>query len=318
MLKQENKKRKRLLIFSAFLLFSFIMWLLIKLSDDYVVTYSTPIVFNEVPAEIWLMEGQYQHNVQTIVSTSGFRHLKASYEIRRSSKGIPISLNRLVWSKQNEHNFFISTSQLIPSLTEKLKLNENEIQFTEKEIVFKAEPTLAKKLPIRFISEVPIKSGYDIYGTISTTPDSMTVFAPKVIADTLTMLPAQADLPNDIQKTIHGTAYIVYNEHLLKPQSTQVEFTIPIEQFTEKRFRLPIQQPKNNALKLFPDHAEAIFRLCIHDFENFHEDAIQIMADTQGLHANRQFLQIDATFSSKKAELIQLIPDKVEYLILKE
>ncbi|MDV7393427.1 hypothetical protein RZS08_18785, partial [Arthrospira platensis SPKY1] len=96
------------------------MWLLIRLSSIYVVSYSLPLTFTEIPAEIWIDNENRNHNIRIAISATGFTQLKASFIIQRNKSGLPIPLNKLPWRKQNQSSFYINANSLSYLISDEL------------------------------------------------------------------------------------------------------------------------------------------------------------------------------------------------------
>lgn len=294
------------------------MWLLIRLSETYTVTYNLAVSFTDIPSEIWIQEENRTHNLRIAVNATGFRHLKASFVTRQYKNGFPVPLNEIPWRKQNQQNFYINTANLIYLLSESLGLTENELKIVEQEIFFTAESTVQKQVEIRFSSKLQFKQGFGQYGKIRVEPETAWVYGPATWVDTLQFLPVFANPGADIHTNVSGIAWVNQPANQLKTSIESVNYFIEVQQFTEKSFNVPIQKPMRPVLKLFPDKVTVSLRLALKDFEFFSADSIQLVLDTTGLHQNRQFLRLNALLKSEAAELIQIAPNQVEYLILKQ
>lgn len=311
------KKRKRLLIFSAFLMFSSMMWLLIRLSGTYVVSYSLPLSFTEIPAEIWIDNENRTHNIRIAITATGFTQLKASFNIRRHSNGLAIPLNELPWRKQNQTSFYINTNSLSYLISDELGITENELNIGEQDIFFKAESTVQKQVGLRFTSQIDYRNGYGQYGKIILEPETVIVSGPAAYVDTLTQLHLQANPGSDIFQDISGEAFVVINDTYLKTETSVVKYFVEVQQFTEKSITLPIQKPKKPVLKLFPDKVRIQFKVALKDYERISADSFAVVLDTAGLKKHHQFLKLKASIRETAVDLIQISPDRVEYLILK-
>lgn len=311
------KKRKRLLIFSAFLMFSSMMWLLIRLSGTYVVSYSLPLTFTEIPDEIWIDNENRTHNIRIAITSTGFTQLKASFNIQRNSSGLAIPLNELPWRKQNQSSFYINTNSLSYLISDELGISENELNIAEQDVFFRAESTVQKQVGLRFTSQIDYRNGYGQYGKILLEPETVSVTGPAAYVDTITQLPLQANPGNDIFQDISGEAFVLINDTYLKTETSVVNYYIEVQQFTEKSITLPIQKPKKPVLKLFPDKARIHFKVALKDYEMISADSFAIVLDTAGLKKHHQFLRLKARINETDVDLIQISPDRVEYLILK-
>jgi len=315
-LEQKVKKRKKIFVFSSFLLFSILMWLLIRLSETYTETYTFNLILEKIPPELWLLDDQNNYPLKTSVSTNGFKQIQLAVLENRLKKGIPVSLNTIPWEKKNHYSFSFKTRYLTALIAEKLDLAENEIRFHDQDMIFSASSTVGKKVALHFLSPIQPKAGYALYGDISMEPDSIWIHAPAEVADTIRWIGVSSNLQNPLHKTITQAAYIELTSNLIKPAIEQLTVTIPIEPFTEKRFIMPVQQEQSPVLKLFPDEVEVILRIFTRDFDQINTESLKVILDTNGLQAQRQFLRLNIAIDHPYAELIQLMPNKVEYLIL--
>lgn len=311
------KKRKRLVVFFLFLIFSSLLWLLIKLSSFY--TISTDIQLNIIdpPADIWISDKASTHKLKAIINANGFRLLKISYFSKKPVE-VKIPLSAVPFRKQNQNTYYLNTINAKEFISAKFGINENEISFVENEIIFDVEPVLSALIPVKLIHNFQFKDQFGKYGDITLNFETVEVFAPKHILDTLSFVSTELVEKKDIMENFSGTAKITYEENTFRPLINLIEYEVNVEKFTESKVKIRIQKPAKPQLKIFPDHVEIFFNVAMKDFDKINNEEFIAEIDTTGLFDRKQFLNLRVLKTPVEANINRISPERVEYLILKK
>lgn len=311
------KKRKRLVVFILFMLFSSLLWLLIKLSSFYTLSFDIQLKIVDSPADIWISDEASTHSLKAIINAKGFQLLKISYFSRKPVE-IKIPLSIVPFRKQNQHTYYINTINIKEFITADFGISENDISFSENEINFNVEPIMSAMIPVSFTYNFHFKNQFGQYGDIKQNFETVEVFAPKHILDTLSLVSTELVEKKGIMESFSGTAKIVFDEKMFRPLNKHIEYEVDVEKFTESKVKIRIHKPAKPQLKIFPDHVEIFFNVATKDFDKINTEEFIAEIDTTGLFDRKQFLNLRVLKTPIEAKINRISPERVEYLILKK
>jgi hypothetical protein len=101
-----RKNRNRLSVFLLFVFVSTILWLLIKLSDNYSMSFDLPVTFEDLPNDKWLAE-QTDQTLKLTINSRGFVIFRATY--LRNVRQLPVSLKLIPYRKRGTEKAWCNT-----------------------------------------------------------------------------------------------------------------------------------------------------------------------------------------------------------------
>ncbi len=311
-LESVNRNRNKLSVFLIFVLVSTILWLLIKLSDEYTVGVSLPLYYDEIPSNKTLVEKTDEY-LNFTVTSRGFVIFKTIY--LTNNREILIPLDQIPYRKRNSVEYYINTSNLREWLARKFKINDSEIAFDDTEIRFRLEELYSKKIKVIPNLSLSFKDQYQQYSESQTDPDSITVFGTAMVIDTMNSIFTHHLNLQDIDQTIRVRLPLVYSPELISISPEEIELVVEVERFTETTFILPVKQPElQTSLKIFPEQVTAKFLVSLKDYANLSNSDFKILLDTNGLHQNKPTLSLTVAHQPKKIKNLTISPDFVEYI----
>lgn len=314
-LRSDEKKRKQLMVFLFFLLLSAFFWLLIKLSDNYTVSYAYPVKITNVPPDQFLQNPE-SNILPFAVASSGYEILRINL-LNSKRKVINIPLNIYNYREINSKTFAISTSQLREKLSEQLNLSESEILFNSSDIIFEMEKLTSKVVPIRLITDLKFRNEYNLYDSIDFTPKKITVYGPANLLDSIQYINSSILKAEDIHKSFSQDLNLEIPNLLLKTNVSKITLNADIARFTEVKFNVPVHLPEKSSLKLFPEKVNVYFSVALRDYTFINPDQFFVEVDTNHLSSRPKYLAINLSSKPKKVKVLRLEPEKVEYLIIK-
>lgn len=315
-IREKLKRRKRLAIFFVFLVFSSLLWLLIKLSNVYTINIDIGLTFVEAPYNIWISEKDIHQTIKANVSDQGFRLLKLRY-LSGKTHPVTISLEKVPLRKLNQNTHYIILLNIKDIIKSGLKVDDAEVSFAENEIYLSSYAVSTKKIPVKAQLQVDFAPPFGQYGPIVLQPDSILVHGPDHVLDTISTLPTKPIKAKNLTTDLTGSIPLETANSLIKTEIKTVDFKLFTEKFTENNLKLKIFQPSSVALKLFPEHATLFFTIALKDFEKTITEDFVIMADTAGLNDKRPSLRLHLVSKPDYINIWRIEPESVEYIILK-
>lgn len=316
-IKVNIKKRKRLAVFLIFLVFSTFLWLLIKLSTFYTLSFDIHLKIVDSPAEIWINEEASIHNLKAIINAKGFKLIKIYYFTKKPVE-INLPLSVVPFRKQNQLTYYIKTLNIKEIVSAEFGISESEIDFAENEISFTVEKMISKMIPVSLIQDFHFKDQFGKYGDVTLEPETVEVFAPKDVLDTLSFILTEPVTKKNIESSFSGNAKLIFDNKFLKPLTTEVNYAVNVEKFTESKVKIRVKKPVRPQLKIFPDYVEIFYNVALKDFDKIIADDFSVEVDTAGLFERKQFLFIRVSNAPEETNISRISPDRIEYLILKK
>lgn len=310
-----RKNRNRLSVFLLFVFVSAILWLLIKLSDDYSVSIDLPVTFEDLPNDKWLAE-QTDQTLKLTINSRGFVIFRAAY--LRNVRQLAVSLESIPYRKQSQNDYYINTANLRNLAAEAFNVNETDIGFEETELRFKLENLAQKRLAVQARLAINYKQQYNASATPRLLPDSVWVFGPENMLDTMQVIYTQHIQLKEVEQDVNMRLALDYNKEQVKLQPAEVGLKIAVDRFTEASFTIPIRTPEQLQLKTFPERVQINFMVSLSDFSKIEATQFRVEIDTSGIAHNANALQLKLTQSPPLATNITMSPESVEYIRIKQ
>jgi hypothetical protein len=308
-------KSKELLTFLFFICLSSLFWLMQSMNEESETSYRIPIRYCNVPDDV-------------VLTPTPVGHLT----VRLRDKGIVL----LDYSFRHKfHTIDIDLAPYFGSAGGTIHIKEDFLTSVVKRQL-KATTMLATIVPdtlsigyshlgdkwvsVRFDGLALPAEQFRLAGDISIEPDSVQVFAPHTVLDTLSYISTRFSSLTELTATVSKSIELsVPSGAKVVPSS--VTLTVPVEEYTEKRLTLPISVvgvPDSLQLRLFPSVAEVSFFCSVGDFSTISADAFRAEVNfaerSQGsrraTHLGVELVEMPINVSN-----VRLQPDSVEYLI---
>ena len=215
--------------------------------------------------------------------------------------------------KSNQRNFI--QKQLGP---------ETKMQSIQNDSIFLYLSTFRiKKVPVVVDAQVSFQKGFHYSKKHSTSPDSIEISGPySVLKDIKTLKTNRFQIQNLDQTTTFQTS--IHTSDLPKSvnlSETKVNVFLPVEQFTEGQFEIPIELlnvPKDVNITVFPQKVKVIFNVGMQHFKKLDIDQFAVVCDYEKrIEKDRFFLNPEIKKSPLFVKGLRVVPSQIEYLIVK-
>jgi hypothetical protein len=312
--KENDKRRIRVVIYFICVLLSAFFWLMIKLSQDYTINIRVPVVFTGIPAE-YTVSGQKVNTLHATVNERGFVLLRLHYA--KMIKPVEISLTTVPYRKINQNEYFISSGNLKVLLAAALGLDEINIGMKEDQLSFRLDNLATAVVKIVPDIQLSYRQQYGQFGNIELEPKTITVYGPSTVIDTLKQVYTSAISGSDIHESLTVSVAVNLLNGVLQSKTSNVNVTIPVEQFTESSLLVNISIPDYaQKLKTFPDKAEVFYLVPMKEFMRIQPSLFSIVLDTMGLSQRKQLLNIRLDKFPEQVHIRQIQPTSVEYILV--
>ncbi len=310
-IKLTSIERKRFLALIVCLLLAVGGWLFLALSNKYIYTAKTVLIYKNFPQNKAFHPLQ-SDTVNLQVEGSGWQLLFARLRIKPQS--ISISLEKL-----NNRNFIVFSDQLY-SVNNQLLTAQKIISVKPDTLYFDFSKRTVKKVPVEFVSEIDFEHQYNISSAIRLIPSEVTVSGPLKELDKITSWKTDTLFLENLQKTMKTR--ISMNQSNFKNVSifpSNVEVVVPVDEFTEKTMEVHLKIINNKSyhkVNLFPKKVKITFLVGLSSYNKIDEDQIEAVVDMEEWKvAKHNRLQVRLTRFPSYCTLVKLAPSKVDFII---
>lgn len=302
--------------FLFFLLLSAFFWLLIKLSDNYTVAYKFKLQFTDVPAELW-MPAQDTHDIKFSISTTGYNILKVNL-LKSSNPKLSISLNQVPYRRQNGNLYSISAQSLRDELSASLNIDGGELLFNENEIFFRLEKLQSKTVDVKLHTALRFRNQYELYSEPILKPQKVQIYGPKSLLDSISFIETEKLQRTDVFENFSASLKLALPSKDIKAKVDKIQVEVDVASFTEASTMIEIEKLGQSQLRLFPAEAQVFYSIALRDYQLIDEQAIKLQIDTSLLSTRPARLKLILTASPGAIKIKRIVPDQVEYLIMKK
>ena len=228
-----SDKSREFLIFLFFFLIAGGFWLIQTLNNDYEAEFSIPVRMKDVPNNI-VLTSEPPSELRVRVKDKGTVLL--NYMLGKSF--FPVNLSFPDYKGQNNH-VKIFASEFEKKILSQLNASSKILSIKPDTLDYIYSTGKSKLVPVHFQGKVTAGLQYYVSDTICS-PDSVLVYAPAGILDTITTAYTQEVNLENISDTIRQRVALD-NKKGVKFVPASVELTFPVDIYTEKTVEVPLR-----------------------------------------------------------------------------
>lgn len=260
-------KKKDVITFLFFLLFSFILWYMNTSSDDEIEkNYVIYTNYVGIPENIYIEEKLPNHIKYTL------RGKRKELNKYKQSDTITINLSNYLSSEESKVNNKVDISflEIINTFIAKKtsELTPTETQPLSFSSAFKILNT--KNVPILLKENIKVESQYIFVDSIKIIPNNITILGPQSSLDTIQAIYVKP-LHDTYNKSNKITSELIIPNPFVINTNNNVEISFLIDKSTEKSFDIPItliNVPENINIRTFPTSINIKFSVSIQNYNN--------------------------------------------------
>ncbi len=312
---QTGEKKGDHLIFLICILLATIFWFLIKLSDNYSVSYQMKIKYTHVPAGKLITA---LDDSDAIVRFKSNGYNLVDLLLHGSLDSLSINMSEYDIRKETGNKYAISTSNIREKIAQTLGVNDRDLEFAKPVLRFYMEHLRKKRLKLQTHLDLSFKSQFNLFG-YKIVPASIMVYGPKQILDTLKALSTEpVHLENlENNKKVRIDVQNPYPQ-MLKMRPQKVIINLDVEKYTEQRIIVPIDASGvHPEIRTFPTTATVSFNVFIRDYEKIHANQFKLIPNVKNIDLRKiKTLRLELISSPKDISNIRIIPPEVEFIIV--
>lgn len=316
-----SSKNRDFVTFSFFLLLSFVLWYLNSLEKNIEYEMKYPVRYVNLP-ENRVLADVSSPKLNVFLKGPGYSILKIKLTGSRAPVELDvssISYRRVPGSRTL--SYYIISSSLIPKLRNFLDSECDVTSIKPDTLYFTLDRIISKK--IRVVPDLDITPArqYLVKGNLMVIPDTVTVTGPKRIVDTIRNIKTRYRKIKNINET-ESMAIRLTTTRSISVSAKKVLVTIPVEQFTEAEFRVPVRllnSPDSVNVRIFPDVVTVRCMVAVSDYKKIREAPFDAVIDLSGTDLNSfEKLQVSLRKVPPFISSLRVNPPKVDFLIEKK
>ncbi len=306
-------KNKRINVFFLFLIMSFTVLILLKLSKTYVNTITFEINKVHVPETHIIFDDQHK-TLRVGLKMQGFSFLK--YYLGKPKIDIDFSNNMTktdsvyIWNKNSAYLDIISQ---FDKSVEVVNINPDTLNF-------KYDVNAVKMVPIKLQTNIDYAIGYDLLDAFKLIPDSIKIIGPNVLISDIQFIETDTLKLQDVNADIVSTVFLKLpkEQNGIEFSSKQTEIVGTVTKFTEGKLKIPvsvINVPENINLKYYPKKISVSYYTSLSNYKSITASDFEIICDYSEVSKNQTFLIPRLTKQPKLLRHVKINHDQIEYII---
>ncbi len=303
-------KWKNMLFFLFFLVLAFIFWLMLFFQKENVEgTYRIPLKYTDIPMDV-VFDNVLPDFIEVTVADKGSEIFQL--DITRMDS---LEINVTTFTEggttvlQGDQFRQLILSRLSPSSTIRGYFPMNISLATSK--------LESKKLTVAFDGEITTSRANLVADSVTFIPETIMAYGSRQSLDQLQSALTEYTIFKNLRATSQLPIKINPVEGV-KFSPSQVEIFIPIEEYTEHVFEIPIiatHLPKNLDVKFFPSRATVTFSVTLEEYKKIVPEDFEITLDYRQFHNNEDGrVSLELTNSPTTIANPRISPASVEFL----
>ena len=295
-------------------LMSLLFWFLIKFSKEYTYYVDYPIELINQPIDKYWKDEPIS-NLKVKVNGYGFNFLKEIF----SNRLLKVDVSKLQRTNSNTY-FWLSQSERSNIAIE---LNGFSILEIDPDTLFlnfskKTKKSVQVKVPLN----LNFRENYEQYGSFKISPNTIDVFGPSHILDTLSFVYTNVLSQNDVVQSINSTLKIQLPNKLFSTKDSDINVIQEVARFTQISRLIPIKLenvPKDKELRIKPAEVELSYWVAMHDVDKINSSDFVIYCDYNEVDMTENAILNVFIDESKTPSIIQKVkyhPSTVEFIKL--
>jgi hypothetical protein len=309
-----NQQWKEMLIILFFLLLSFVFWLLESLRQDYERRIELPLRYKNIPPE-WILSEDNPEKITLLLKDKGSTLMYYAWKAHFS----PVDILLPELSRASDQSLHMTGQALESAILKHLMSSTSIISVEPHEIKIKYDTLSSRQVPVVANVVVNTRRGFQQSGSIKISHPEVRLYGSRKILDTLKSVSTKFSIIENASDTDTVTVGLDLPAGV-KADCETVKLTVPVEEFTEKKIRLPVlcsDIPAGYALRIFPSTVEVVCDVPLSLFKELTDDALEIQLPFDEFKENRPTGKLPARLTKKPSWVANavVIPGEIEFII---
>ena len=311
-----GKKSHELLIFCFFLAVSFGFWLLQALNETLEREMTVRLELDNVPSDVVIIDS-LPSSIGVTLHDRGLILARQSISNLFRPKRVKVDFTKYD-TGQNDAEVYISSADIQRLIRRNLVVSTKIQAIRPDTLRFSYNHGLSKSLPVKLAGTVKASRQYYIQ-SIRVEPESVKVFAPKAILDTMHVVFSDAFALEELQEP--GSYKItLHKQKLVKYEPEQVNIIVKVGYYTDKTIQVPViglNFPAEKKLRTFPAQVNVTFSVESGRYNKVKSEDFVVATTYEELLQNTESSKLSLHLKTLPAGVsnVRISPAEVDYLI---
>ena len=306
-----SKKSREFLVFLLFVFLSSSFWLLLVLNDEYETEVTIPFRMKNVPENV-VLTSELPQELKVGVKDRGT--VLVNYLLGQTF--YPVTIDFEDYADRGNQVRFLSRS-LDKRISSQFNQSTKLLSVKPDTLELIYTRAKAKKVPVRLRGEVKAERQFYI-SDIVYSPDSVMVYAPNEILDTITAAYTENLYLEQVADTTHRRVNLKpVKGARFTPSYNDVTFYVDI--YSEKSVEVPVMGinfPDDKTLRTFPSKVQVTFQVGLSQFKHVTEEDFKVVVDYNTLEGNEnEKCKLHLLESPANAIHTRINPKEIDYII---
>jgi YbbR domain-containing protein len=311
-----GKKSHEMLIFCFFLAVSFGFWLLQALNETLEREMTVRLELDNVPSDVVIIDS-LPSSIGVTLHDRGLILARQSISNLFRPKRVKVDFTKYD-TGQNDAEVYISSADIQRLIRRNLVVSTKIQAIRPDTLRFSYNHGLSKSLPVKLAGTVKASRQYYIQ-SIRVEPESVKVFAPKAILDTMHVVFSDAFALEELQEP--GSYKIaLHKQKLVKYEPEQVNIIVKVGYYTDKTIQVPViglNFPAEKKLRTFPAQVNVTFSVESGRYNKVKPEDFVVATTYEELLQNTESSKLSLHLKTLPAGVsnVRISPAEVDYLI---
>lgn len=306
-----SEKSRKVLIFLFFFFISSGFWLLQTLKNNFEIELAIPVKLKNVPNDA-VITFEPISELHIVVKDKGTTLLNYFF----GHDFYPISLDFADYQDLGNH-VIIPASSIEKRILSQLSSSTKLVSIKPDVVDYFYTMGASKKVPVRLRGKISTGRQYYFTDTVFS-PDSVLVYAPQSMLDSIKYVSTHAVLLKEISDTVHTRVQLTAIKGV-KFVPSVVNLTLPVDILTEKTLEVPllgINFPANKSLRTFPSKVKVTFQVGLRRFKSIRpENFVFDISYEELMKIGSEKYKLKLKSVPAGVSYVRIIPNQVDFLI---
>lgn len=307
-----RKESREFLIFFFFIFVSASFWLLQTLDDHYETEFSVPVKLKDVPDNV-VITSDIPSDVKVTVNDRGT--VLINYMLGRTF--YPVSINFDEYAQGASSYIRIPSADVMKKVAMQLNTSTKLLSIKPDTFGIVYSRGVSKKVPV-YMDGTVMASRKHYISDVRFVPDSVTVYAPQAMLDTIHAaytVPVQlSEVDDTLKKQV-----LLRKIYGAKFMPAKTELMVLTDMYAEKTVEVPVvgvNFPSDKMLRTFPSKVQVTFQVGLNKFKDIDADDFSVVIDYHNLPADASSkLMPEVRQYPQAVSHVRVSPVEVDYLI---
>ncbi len=305
--------RKRLVIFSVFVLISSVFWFLSAMNREYTTKINYKVEFTDFPEDV-RPASAVPEQLQVTVKGYGYDLIG----INGNSDPLKISIKEYAVKDKNDKSKLILSTHLLSNKFFPDASGISILSVDPEAIVFKVEKLKVKKVPVKPDISINFSPLYMQSGEITTEPDSIIISGTDKTIKNIQYVKTEKQKFKNLKDTLK-TNLKLKKINGVKFSSEKIQITIPVEKYTEISLNVPLQTkncPDSLQLITFPSEIKVTCKVVLSRYHLIKKEDFTLSVDYNDIkNEHTDKLKVKLENCPDFLESVQITPEFIEYIV---